>query len=478
MAIFNLDTYTVNSDTTQGGTILQHAPDLFVYVANNGYTVTLTGQGFRFDAKGLPTGGTITGIGIVDPTADADIATASSLAFPLITFCTYNLDRTSATITTPPAYATVFDGNDTVFGHDGDNDLYGFGGSDVLNGAGGDDWMNGGSGTDRFFGGDGIDGVYFQTDTPTRGIVVDLSKTAGQIVNDGFGNTETVSSVEKIAGTAFADRITGNRTENGLFGDPGNDSLAGGGGQDFLAGENGNDILRGGAAGDQLNGGAGDDILYGGAGFDVALFWNVVAPGHGVKVNLALSQNQVIDDGYGNAETLFSIEGVGGSEFADTLTGNATGNELGGNGGRDRIFGGDGDDDLYGVEDADKIFGGHGDDDLYGGLDADTLTGGKGIDSFLFQGSEAGFDTITDFNHGTDRIAYGAALDGAPLIADQFLAAAGATRALTAQQRVIYDTTTHSLYFDADGLGGVASVKFAELINGATVTFGDVFLFD
>jgi Ca2+-binding RTX toxin-like protein len=42
-------------------------------------------------------------------------------------------------------------------------------------------------------------------------------------------------------------------------------------------------------------------------------------------------------------------------------------------------------------------------------------------------------------------------------------AGAGASAALTVEQRTIYDQSTGALYYDEDGVGGVAAVQFAVL---------------
>jgi Ca2+-binding RTX toxin-like protein len=49
------------------------------------------------------------------------------------------------------------------------------------------------------------------------------------------------------------------------------------------------------------------------------------------------------------------------------------------------------------------------------------------------------------------------------LTSDEFYAAAGATKAKDATDRVIYDTTSGKLFYDADGFGGTASVQIAVL---------------
>jgi Ca2+-binding RTX toxin-like protein len=49
------------------------------------------------------------------------------------------------------------------------------------------------------------------------------------------------------------------------------------------------------------------------------------------------------------------------------------------------------------------------------------------------------------------------------LSAAQFRSAAGANSAATAAQRFIYNTANGALWFDVDGVGGLASVRIAAL---------------
>ena len=75
---------------------------------------------------------------------------------------------------------------------------------------------------------------------------------------------------------------------------------------------------------------------------------------------------------------------------------------------------------------------------------------------------------ITDFAVGVDKIllskAVFAGLAGAalgPLAAGLFWSGAGVTAAHDADDRLVYDTTTGTLYYDADGLGGAAAIALA-----------------
>jgi len=133
-----------------------------------------------------------------------------------------------------------------------------------------------------------------------------------------------------------------------------------------------------------------------------------------------------------------------------------------------RLYGGNGDDTIGGFASADFIDGGRDNDDLYGGLGNDTLTGGHGMDRFIFttQPSKKNVDTITDFVAKDDTIV----LD---LLVFTKAGAAGKTikkgafwtgsKAHDKDDRIIYDKKTGALYYDPDGTGKAAQVKFATL---------------
>ena len=77
--------------------------------------------------------------------------------------------------------------------------------------------------------------------------------------------------------------------------------------------------------------------------------------------------------------------------------------------GNDTLTGGAGNDTLLGGRGADKLLGEAGTDTLQGGFGADTLTGGTEADTFRFDDVadsrlSSGFDTITDFVAGVDKI--------------------------------------------------------------------------
>ena len=263
---------------------------------------------------------------------------------------------------------------------------------------------------------------------------------------DPWKGTDTIANIEGVYGTKFNDTIIG-------------------------------------TAGDEtFQGVAGVDVINMGGGHDRLVFWNVGNNndvGHGITFDFNLANN-VVDDGYGNTENALGVEEIVGSRFNDRLTGNGAKNWLFGNDGNDTIGGGAGDDNVGGDWGSDRILGGGGHDHVYGGGGNDTLTGNGGADEFNFDWdlADTGVDKITDFAAGVDAIWIGSWWGGGIvndfLVANQFRSGAGMTTANSATQRLIYNTSTGDLFFDADGAGGAAAVKFATLSNHAALTFDDI----
>uniref|UniRef100_UPI0024072457 beta strand repeat-containing protein n=1 Tax=Minwuia thermotolerans TaxID=2056226 RepID=UPI0024072457 len=148
---------------------------------------------------------------------------------------------------------------DTITGDGADNVLDGGGGDDSISGGGGDDTLIGGAGTDVLNGGaGGVTGDFVDYSGAAAGVNVDLG--LDQAASDGDGGSDTLTSIEHVIGSDFADTITGQDNEsNQLFGGGGNDLLAGGLGAQTLEGGAGDDFLEGGDGADQLTGGDGAD---------------------------------------------------------------------------------------------------------------------------------------------------------------------------------------------------------------------------
>lgn len=102
-------------------------------------------------------------------------------------------------------------------------------------------------------------------------------------------------------------------------------------------------------------------------------------------------------DGSNAAE---EIVGTGG---ADAIRGLGGADWLWGRGGDDRLEGGRGADVLLGEAGDDTLTGDAGSDALLGGAGDDRLTGGANDDMFAFRENE-GFDRVTDFSIGLDKI--------------------------------------------------------------------------
>jgi Ca2+-binding RTX toxin-like protein len=227
-------------------------------------------------------------------------------------------------------------GIDALSGRAGNDSLSGDADNDVLDGGAGDDFIEGGAGVDTASYADGA------------AVSVNLALSVAQ--NTGGAGADTLSSIENLTGSAFADSLFGNAFAN---------SLSGGGGDD------------------SLNGRLGNDTLDGGAGSDLVSYADAAGA---VAVTLA-AQGSAQNTGAGGFDTLISIERVEGSGFADTLSGSAGGDVLAGLGGNDILISAGG---------ADRMLGGAGDDRFMQGASAD------GVDRIFggVEGADSGFDTL------------------------------------------------------------------------------------
>ena len=272
-------------------------------------------------------------------------------------------------------------GNDEMFGGLDDDQLSGGDGADTLNGGSGRDTLNGGDGTDMFVlnadadtvdGGSGTDTINAQL--LGKSLAVNLA--TGSMTIDG--QVSTVTGVENAIGSIVTDTLVGDGNRNVLDG-----------------GFNGGDVLIGAGGDDTLIGGRGADLLDGGTGTDVADYREAAA---GVTVDLA--QGGTGGDAAG--DTFTGIEDVDGSDFGDSITGDAGANDLFGRGGNDLLKGGGGADTLSGTSGDDTLVGGDGDDTLSGGSGADSMSGGAGND--LYQVSEAGDRVNETGGSGVDTV--------------------------------------------------------------------------
>lgn len=136
-------------------------------------------------------------------------------------------------------------------------------------------------------------------------------------------------------------------------------------------------------------------------------------------------------------------------------------------------------DKYVGTDHADKVNLGKGNDVLDGGLGNDILKGGKGKDTFVFSTTLGpnNVDKIKDFNPKDDTIHLSSAIFSA--IGKGKLADSAFTKgssASSADTRIIYDNKNGALYYDADGNGGAAQVKFATVSKNLSITADDFFV--
>lgn len=399
------------------------------------------------------------------------------------------------------AWSHLLAGNDTFIGSDfRDNRILPGvnAGNDTFQMGSGDDQMGGGIGNDRYDGGDGNDVITFREttynagQTAIQGIEVDVA--AGRI-KDAWGGTDTFVNVERFEGSRFNDTFIGDGARNEFSGLRGNDVFIGGGDQDRLHYDN--DYWQGGRRGIVVDlqtsvdgqgrikgtirdgfgnrdttydiervrgtrfddkfvgstqnnsfwGGEGKDSYDGDDGFDSVRFnsqFTDTALG-GINIDLTRQTGQVIDDGFGNTETMTDIESVIGGWQADRMKGNSANNQF------------------------------------QGGEGADTLIGGGGSDTFYFDGTYEldAADTVTDF-----RTAAGANRDYLAFYIEEFAGMTdtvnlvNGTRATSAQGQFIFNRANDTLFWDADGTGSGAALAIVRLTGVNALSADNILLWD
>ncbi|MBY5547588.1 calcium-binding protein [Rhizobium leguminosarum] len=213
--------------------------------------------------------------------------------------------------------------------------------------------------------------------------------------------------------------------------------------------------------------------LYGGTGNDTFTVTNA---------------NQIVDESLGGgtdtikASISFSLADqkhtVGTIENL-TLTGTANLNATGNNT-ANILTGNDGNNSLNGGKGADRLVGGLGNDKLIGKAGADVLIGGGGGDSFVFdvKPDNTSVDKIRDFSSAAgDKLMLNhsifAALSLSRFSDENFVLG---TKALEADDKLIYDQASGILAYDADGSAAGAASHVADLDNSAALHFKDFLL--
>jgi Ca2+-binding RTX toxin-like protein len=213
---------------------------------------------------------------------------------------------------------------------------------------------------------------------------------------------------------------------------------------------------------------------------------NVVGNALGNDMRSGVGQNVL--NGMGGNDTLYGYHGsdwVYGGSGNDIMSGSSGQDWVYGGSGRDTVNGGSGNDWVWGDAGRDTVYGGLGNDTVNGGAGNDTLYGNAGRDTFVFDtklNQTSNVDLIKNFSIPYDSIWLDNAVftklgkgsaKGVKLASDMFVTS---TTAQDAQDRIVYDRDTGSLYYDRDGTGSAAQVKFATLSNKAKLTYHDFFV--
>ena len=346
--------------------------------------------------------------------------------------------------------------------------LYGEGGNDDLQGSRYGDLLDGGTGADRMTGGLGNDSYVVDN---AGDIVVEQAGAGYDVVTSSIGyalgdNVEAVRLIGVAAGaTVVAQGNDLNNELNAVWVDQSAKvSLLGGGGNDRLLGSRYDDLLDGGTGADTMRGGRGNDSYVVDSVTD--LVYEQAGEGYDVITSSV---------GYRLGANVEGLRLVGVAEGASVV---AQGNDLNNSlnavwvdkSASISLLGHGGDDTLQGSR-----FG----DLLDGGAGSDRLTGGGGADRFHFGdvlNAATNVDTILDFQKGVDVIelddAVFAGLNLGKLDASAFVANASGT-ATSADQRIIYDTDSGQLFYDADGSLGGAAVLFGMVAGHPPLTGAD-----
>lgn len=340
------------------------------------------------------------------------------------------------------------------------------------------------------------------------------------------GANETAGAREIVHGSDGVDYVTARLGDDVVYGNGGNDLLVGHGGADYLDGGEGNDIFLIGGFGSGVQGttskaddgqkewiatGAKHDVIVGGDGVDTlrittGIGANTKANGTIVLNNDNFKSMEVVQ--VGGTVGRLNVENTALQLLNDHYYFNANGtvanlsNTLGNNGGtinnvvvdasglttNGLTFEGNANNQTFiGTSQADRFIGNGGNDTLTGGGGADTFVFGKVWTQVVTGAADeeqvyvntafnlTGKDTITDFLRGTDKL---------ELHTDQFASLTGGITnanikvgagavAGDSNDYLIFDTTTKTLKYDADGNGAGAAVDIAVLTGVTTLTASD-----
>ena len=265
---------------------------------------------------------------------------------------------------------------------------------------------------------------------------------------DGAGAAQRIATLQGAPNLAAADITVINGSGGGgsgstINGTSGNDTLSGTAGNDTINGLGGNDLVLAGSTG-------GADVIDGGLGFDSIEFKERATS----AITVDFNSGTITGGSAGGSISFSSIERILTGNFNDTLIGNAA---------------------------SQTLTGQNGNDTLAGAGAADTLWGGAGADAFVFREmGTANADRISDWASGLDKVQ----LDDAAFTSIGALGnfAAGDARfwasssgaAHDSNDRVLYNTSTGQLYYDADGSGSGAAQLIATISGNPTIAATDI----
>jgi Ca2+-binding RTX toxin-like protein len=233
--------------------------------------------------------------------------------------------------------------------------------------------------------------------------------------------------------------------------------------------------IRGTSLADLFIGDSGHDLFISNGGGDIAL------GGKGDDTYIISSSSDVIiesfNEGYDSVRSYVSLSLPENVEYGSVLgnalniTGNVLDNYIAGNSLDNSLVGGDGNDIIRGL---------NGKDTLSGGKGYDTLYGGAGTDQFIFDISlsSGNADVLKDFQSGVDKLVLDddifTRFTGKKVVGSgSFIIG---NKPLDSNDYLIYDLTTDTLYYDADGAGaqfGLLAIAKIELLGQSAPTFTD-----
>ncbi|MBR1156096.1 calcium-binding protein [Bradyrhizobium sp. JYMT SZCCT0428] len=359
------------------------------------------------------------GADVLDGGAGFDFASYSDSTAPI------TVSLLNSGVNTGEAAGDSYTSIEGLRGSDFDDHLIGDASNNLLQGGPGADTLDGGTGFD-----------YADYVNAAAGIVANLANSA---LNTGEAIGDVYIGIEALKGGAFNDTLTGDANINFLRGGQGADRLDGAGNFDYadyidstsalvvnlansalntgeaagdtfisiegIRGGNLNDTLTGDANSNNLRGGLGADSLDGGGGTDFADYGNSSTA---LVLDLATPASNT---GEASGDIYVSIEGLMGSNFNDTMTGDGSDNTLRGGLGADVLAGGAGNDTADYISAASAVLvslatpasnTGEAAGDTYTSIE--NLRGSSGFNDTLI--GDAG-NNFLDGNGGADSMAAG-----------------------------------------------------------------------